>query len=160
MSVFDDGPLAPPDFPEADADGRPQMGTLSGGLLRDYWHPITMLYRDSIGRGYRRRVTASIVRYASVGIHYHTSVREEDDYIWNGRAWARPWGRMGPGWSEELDGDEPEGFHGRSFSAYPKKAAQAEAFVAAIFKKHFGDALYRLEWSVGKPQSTYGREGD
>ncbi|KKL87895.1 hypothetical protein LCGC14_1930100, partial [marine sediment metagenome] len=59
-----------------------------GGKLEDMPQPIRRLFPKARRK---RVVTIRFTHYAGIGKHVYASVEEEDNPVWDGECWTKPW---------------------------------------------------------------------
>jgi len=128
--------------PVQSADYQKDPRGLWGGHTHEFPQPLAWYWP---GGEFKRHVTCSIASWIGSGIgasHYHASVREEDNYVWNGERWAKPW--------RPDEGTLPLP---RSFDKAFMSEEAAIRYINRILKKHFPIDQYELEsiWS-SKPR--------
>lgn len=127
-------------------DGKPDFqseGLIHGGNLDEIPEPHVYFYPAS---GEKRKVTVKIMRYYGYGPHYHISLKEEDNPIWDNRedehqkgkakGWTCPWGKYaGTGRTDWDFSDLKHTFRDRHL---------AKVALQKIIDEHFSN--YIVEW--------------
>ena len=119
-----------------------------GGNLEDMPQPLVRLWP---GARRKRVVTVRFVLYVGVGKHVYATVEEEDNPVWGGECWVKPW----------RDDDGRGVNHSECFFNHKDAGEWAQG----IIDKHFptnthkpiraGDDLY-----VERPRRWFYKDGD
>lgn len=93
----------------------------------------------------KRRVRLQMLVWWGIGRHYHTSLEEEDNSVWDGEQWCVPW-----------NDQEGKGQHLNDIFVTEKAARN---WVRRMMRKHFPKHRLVRGYSHGTPKWFY-REGD
>ena len=124
----------------------PKSGhSILGGTLKEIPRPHVRRF-PKYGS---RPVDIRIMKFYSIGRHYHVSIHESNNPIWDRKrkAWVTPW-------SDERG-------RGRSINEKFNTVEVAEAFVKETVKKNFNGSKYEVSYEgEGKFPKWLYRDGD
>lgn len=118
-----------------------------GGYLKDIPLPHKRRFPS---KEEKRQVYVSISKFYGIGIHYHVSLREEDNPILDTS-------KEKPIWREAWDDEEGKGKH---FFDKFKTDAEMEDFIKKTQKKEFPKKTHRLSFSDTVQKRWFYRDGD
>ena len=121
--------------------------TVLGGHMKDLPEPHVLKWPNK--RGVKRDVRVVLSTWVGVGLgatHYYVRVEEEDNYIWDGERWARPWGGI------------PDQ-EGQSFGGQFDNPLQCRDYAKEIITEHFSNGEHEIRWEGLEVEHLYRREG-
>lgn len=137
-----------------DRSKRP-IATGYGGYLRDLPEPVVRFWPTDDPKAPRRKVELSINRF-SIGRHYHISLKEEHNPVWNPStlSWEIPW-------DDEEGRGKTEFFFAWNYDIEHRYSSYYLARVALerLVEEHFPD--HAVIWRPGPQHYVYlGKQGD
>lgn len=138
--------------------------SLSGGHLSEISEPHVRRFGDvPIGSklpdgtlAKKRQIEIFIMVFSGIGQHFHVSVREEDNPIWNSAPPDWVFSKAGT-WQHAWDDD---GGKGKMFSERFARRRDVVAWVKRTVKKHFSMKTHRLVWTSPKVRQWFYKDGD
>lgn len=126
----------------------------SGGYLKEIPKPHKRYFDD---RRRRREVTIHITIYQGIGMHYHVTLSEEDDSIWNISS-SEYYEDEVVGWQTARDDDRSKG---ESISEKFNTPRQAEAFVRKTLRRRFPRKTHKYVYGwTGQSRKWFYKDGD
>ena len=101
--------------------------SLFGGKIEDCPQPFVRKFPYPRRK---RSVRLTVMVWCGIGHHFHTSLREESNPIWNGEAWQTSW-------------SDPE-CDGKSFFEAFETEIEARKWIHYTFDKHFSRKTHKL----------------
>jgi hypothetical protein len=107
--------------------------------------PITYLFPNRFNK---RKVRCQYLVYPGIGRHFHTSIQEQDNPVWNGKTWMIPW-------------DKTPEIKGRQFFDCFDTEAEAQKYIRRIFAEQFSHETHVLVDTLGDVELPwFYKEGD